>query len=174
MGTVSGVSFAQSTDTTGTTIEAVGVDGQFAAVYTRAEAAADSVVLKYNVDPDWSPSVGATGTIDTPGDLYYIDTGTYQGDLIVTLYLNNAAGLSKNYTYLNMQINVYKHQGADGWVAVEAISTTYLTLTNGFVTLLIPGTSEFDITIDGGSFYCIGNGTNGSLAPTFYIDVRQR
>lgn len=73
----SSISFAQATSTSGTTIAAVGVGGQFAVVSTRAEAAADSVVLKYNVDPVWSPSVGATDNITTPGDLYYIDTGTY-------------------------------------------------------------------------------------------------
>ena len=172
-GTVTSISYAQVTATSGTTIAAVGVSGQFAVVSTRAEAAADSVVLKYNVDPAWSPSTDATGNITTPGDLYYIDTGTYQGDLFVTLSLTNPTELTKSYTYLNLLINVYKRQGVDGWVAVEG-STTYLTLTNGYVSFLIPGASEFDITIDGGNFYAIGNGTNGSLSPTFFVDVRQR
>jgi len=132
--TVTGVTFAQITATTTTGVGTVGPGGAFADVRTAAQCEPAAITLNwagedgaatagtkttYYTAPAWSPSVDASGQIPTsctltagggytgPGDLYYIDSAGYQGDILVTLYLNNPQDLSKNYTYLNMLVNAY-------------------------------------------------------------------
>lgn len=255
---ITGVSFAQTAGTAGTTIAATGPGGRFASVIDASSLTGEQPYLKhgnYNgtaqsdqyTTPAWSPSVNAAGEITTAGDLYYIDSRGYTGDLRVSLYLNNPAELTSNYSFLNMQVMVYElgagtaqtntfngdasttaftlspkpvlpesetvtvggvsqtrgtdytidnrtgvitfstapatgtnnisvsytSYAATDWTQVAAFGEQYLTMTNGYLSFTISGNKEHDIAIIGGPFYCIGNGSSGSLSPTFYIDVRQ-
>lgn len=187
--------YTQTSATTGPTIIKAGVGGAFATVST-TEPIDGSTYVTGNASPSWSPSVDAAGSI-TEGDLYYIDVGTYTGDILVTIYLNNPAALLKNYSFLNMAICAY------GAIYNETTSTwswegspisqfmnggynCYLTLTNGYVSFILKASettaasvadstnSYFAITIEGGSYYCISTtAEGGSLSPDFYIDIRQ-
>lgn len=192
---ITGVSFATTTGTASTSVNAVGVSGAFASV---TAATTDG---KHAYTPVWNPSVNAAGQIpddlngdgdtdDTadnrPGDLYIVDTGTYTGDILVTLYLNNPADLVKGYTYLNLAIVVYEwdstlNAGAGGWATTAVAGksgtdyTDFVTLTNGYVSFILTQSAnggKYSIGIDAGSFYCIDN-TTDYISPAFYIDVRQ-
>jgi hypothetical protein len=130
----------------------------------------------YGSAPTWSPIAGTTGSV-TKGSLYYIDPQQYTGDLLVTLYLNNPADLTKAYSYLNMAIMAQSSANGTSWSAVTSFQTNgnynyYLTLTNGYVSFVLPGGSKYLISIDNGAYYCVST-SNGSLSPSFYIDVRQ-
>jgi hypothetical protein len=134
-----------------------------------------------NVPPAWSPVIEDPGSI-TAGDLYYVDTIGYDGDVVATLYISNADALSKDYAYLNMQVNVWElthTMPADTWSSAQAtyadgtaIGTVYLTLENGFITFVLEGNSHYAISIDGGNFYCVDtDAADGELSPDFYLEV---
>lgn len=182
--------FTATSATTGPGISAVGVSGDFATVSTNVANG------RYRSNPAWNPAAGAAGQIpdadasNTAGDIYIIDTGTYTGDILVTIYLNNPSDLASSYSYLNLAINAYGKEGTTTptWkttgVLVDASNgySKYLTLTNGYVSFTLTHADSVDeagdgathhyyaITIDAGSFYCF---KLGNLAPSFYIDVRQ-
>jgi len=85
-----------------------------------ADGVANTVGLKYStggaapftqVPPSWTPVKNKTGAI-TPGDVYYVDTTNYAGDVKVALYLTNSGLLAMDYAYLNMRVNFWA--GASG------------------------------------------------------------
>ena len=94
-----------------------------------------------------------------------------------------------NYTFLNMAIAAYGVNSAgDDWGKAigQFLSgpdpTTYLTLTNGYVSFIleakdataVDGHKYFAIVVYSGSYYCVDNDTeNGSLSPQFFLEVRQ-
>lgn len=184
---VAGSSFAY-TATSGTgsvTIAAIGVDGSFASVTTTTPIA--TTYGSGAIAPTWSPTVNSAGSV-AAGDIYYIDLGTYTGDILVTLYLNNPTQLAKAYSYINLPIVVYKADYVDSaytWntTAVAGKSgsdfTSYLGISTGYVSFILtnPGTSAgshnyFAIAVGGGSYYCTST-TGGSLSPQFFLDVKQ-
>jgi hypothetical protein len=126
---------------------------------------------KHDGVPSWTPLEGSAGSV-TAGDLYYIDPGDYAGDLLIMLYITNAGDLSSAYSYLNLEVQVWDYDAdPEGWTS-ESVDY-FLTLSNGYVAFILsaPGGDGYVVTIDDGSWYCI-DGT-GTLAPTFFIDVRQ-
>lgn len=192
--TVGTFTYTQTSATTGPTISQAGVSGTgaFATVSTIEPLIFDSTYATTYESPSWSPSVDAAGSI-TAGDIYYIDVGTYTGDILVTIYLNNPAALLKDYSFLNMAIGAYgagyDSQASPTWTWNGSPITQfmtgiyynyYLTLTNGYVSFILKASdtatdgtnSYFAITIEGGSYYCIST-TAGDLSPDFYIDIRQ-
>lgn len=174
--TVTGVTFGVTVATTTATATPVGNSG----IATVTEADTDG---KHTVRPSWNVTTDAVGRVDTAGDLFVIGGTGFTGDLSATLYLNNAAQLTKAYSYLNLAIVVYKFTDS-AWVAAAGMTganyTTYLTLTNGYVSFALPGlaatTTKYSIGIDAGSFYCVNAipGSPGTLTPAFYLDVGQR
>ncbi|RJO62142.1 MAG: hypothetical protein C4542_04765 [Dehalococcoidia bacterium] len=136
---------------------------------------------KYASTPAWTPMVNTASSV-TAGHLYYIDPKDYAGDLLVQLYLVNVGDLAKGYAYLNLGVNFHKVTGAAGsetWAEETAVTGTapilnyYLTLSNGYVTFILPaGSTKGVITIDNGSLFTI-NATSSYLAPQYYIDVKQ-
>jgi len=182
------------TATTGTTDISVGTLGSGGAFASTTAAGVDG---KHTLAPVWHPSVDAAsqipadlnGDADTTdaednraGDLYIVETGTYVGDVLVTLYVNNPADLVKGYTYLTLAIVVYEWDSTAGAWNTTAVAgktgdnyDTYLTLTNGYVSFVLSQSAnggKYSIGIDAGSFYCI-NSTAEYISPDFYIDVRQ-
>jgi hypothetical protein len=108
--------------------------------------------------PSWSPAENALGTTGS-GDLFTLTKNTAE-DIWVTLYLTNAADLSKAYSYLNLDITT--PEGSE-----------ILTLTNGYVTFKFTGAASSSTTISlaSGSYYSIET-TNVSLSPTFFLEAR--
>lgn len=93
-----------------------------------------NVTFASSGNPSWNPITGEVGAV-TSGDLYNIDTtGTnpHQGDVFLTLYINNGDELAATYNYLNQQINV---KMLSSQVTGEAVGTgngtqTVFTLAN--------------------------------------------
>lgn len=181
------ISFAQSSGTTSISVGTLGTStGGFASVTSAGTSG------QWGQAPAWSPTVGAAGQIpdssvgNEAGDLYIIDTGSYPGDILVTLYVNNPAELAQAYTYLNLAIVVYEwdstlNSGVGGWkptpVAGKVGSDydTYATLTNGYVSMALARSAnggKYSMGIDSASFYAISNSAS-SLSPKFFVDVRQ-
>ncbi len=135
--------------------------------------------------PVWTPVVNVPGSI-TAGDVYDIDTATsaYAGDIRATVYLTNSGLLEKDYTYLNMKVDVYVKGGGGSWTLATTINplngsdnpnaTDYLTLDKGTASFILAGNSEYCISIDGGSYYCIDTTADAthSVSPDFYLDVK--
>lgn len=170
------------------TASGAGVDGAYADILASDPLSGYATAAT----PTWNPAANIAGSISN-GDLYYMDIGSYTGDLLVTLYLNNPAALSHDYSYLNMAICVYGTDSSGTAWNTSPISqfvdssgyTTYLNITNGYVSFILhyndttqtgTGTNThayFAITVNGGAYYCINpSASNGNLSPQFYLDVR--
>jgi hypothetical protein len=177
------ITFAQTTAVASVAISAGSTTGGAASIKTLDDVG-DTTKLCYStgseapyshVAPDWSPIVERPGSISA-GDVYYVDTTSYTGDVMVTMYLTNASALSLDYSYLDMQVNVWENSGGTWNQATEAddsvIGTVFLTIPNGSASFILHGNTTYCVTIDGGSFYCIDtDAANGSLSPDFYLDV---
>jgi hypothetical protein len=179
------ITFSQNSASASVSIAAGGNGGEISTVKNVTDANADTK-LKYStgteapytgVSASWSPVVNTAGSV-THGDLYYVDTTGYTGDVLVTVYLTNAGMLVKDYTYLNFQVNVWS--GTSGaWIQGaraddSPIGSVYLNQINGSVSMVLLGDTKYCITIDGGSYYCIStSAAGGSLSPAFYIEVKQ-
>ena len=128
------------------------------------------------VSPSWTPVKNQTGAI-TPGDVYYINATNYAGDVRVTVYLTNAGLLAKDYTYLNMMVNVWA--GSSGtWtqatpVGDTANATDYLTFDKGTVSFILQGGTHYCISIDGGDYYCSDTAVDSAhdVSPHYYINA---
>jgi hypothetical protein len=184
---VTAITFARNTATTSVSITAAGVggDGEAATDASGIATVDDGIELQYStggahpyahVAPTWEPVIEQPGPI-TAGDLYYFNTTGYTGDILVTLYVTNPYELSKNYSYLNMQVNV--RSGTSGaWVQStlangDAIGTVYLTLVNGKLTFILSGNTYYDISIDSGTYYPVDvDATGGALSPEFYLEIQ--
>lgn len=131
---------------------------------------------KYNQSANWSVVVGQTGSVSgdgQPGDLYNVTTPGNPDNLRMTLYLNNPAKLSNDYSYLNLNVSVYeKNTSATGNYTLRKSKT--LALTDGYVTFNVNQTTSgtYSISISGGSFYADSNSPNGTLSPSYYLKVR--
>jgi hypothetical protein len=177
------ITFAQTTATTSIAISAGSTSGGASSIKTLDDIG-DTIKLRYSsgseapythVAPDWTPIVERPGSI-TAGDVYYIDSTSYTGDVMVTLYLTNASALSCDYSYLDMQVNVWEDSNGTCDQAVladgSAIGTVFLTIPNGSTSFILHGNTTYCVTIDGGSYYCIDtDAAGGSLSPNFYLDV---
>jgi hypothetical protein len=180
------VTFARNTATTAVSITQAGSGGGGEAAQNVSGIATvpDTIKLKYStgtdnythVAPSWDPVNEQAGSIK-PGDIYYFDTTGYTGDILVTVYVTNPYELAKDYSYLDMQVNI--RSGSSGaWLQSKladgtAIGTVYLTLVNGKLTFLLNGGTHYDISIDSGTYYPIDtNATGGSLSPAFYLEIQ--
>lgn len=127
--------------------------------------------------PSWEVFGRAIGSVTNPGDLFYIDTTDYGADVLVTLYLTNAAELIHYYRYQILKVGVYVQTGDGQWEEAtspngELIPDIYITMRNGNVSFTLPGYAKNKITIDSGSFYFISSSPDGSsISPKFYLTV---
>ena len=151
-----------------------------------ADGVPNTVKLKYStgagalythVSPSWTPAKNQAGTITIPGDVYYVDTSNYAGDVKVTIYLTNSGLLAKDYSYLNMSVNFWT--GSSGsWtqatpVGDTANATDYLTLDKGSVSFILQGSTHYCISIDSGDYYCVDTTVDSThdLSPQYYLNV---
>ena len=119
--------------------------------------------------PSWSVFNHAIGGVTTPGDLFYIGSTDSAADILATLYLTNAEELIHYYRYLILNVGVYVQNSDGQW---ERAMDTFLTMRNGRVSFTLLGYAQYKITIDSGSFYANGIGTDGgSASPKFYLTV---
>jgi hypothetical protein len=180
------ITFARNTATTAVSITAAGAGGTGeAAKDVSGIATVDTgIKLHYStgsgpyvhVAPSWDPVVEQPGSIEA-GDLYYFNSTGYTGDVLVTLYVTNPDELAQYYSYLNMQVNI--RSGSSGvWTQSTladgtAIGTVYLTLVNGKLSFILNGGTNYDISIDGGTYYPIDtSGAGGDLSPAFYLEIQ--
>lgn len=128
-----------------------------------------------SVQPTWTAFGNAIGGA-TAGDLFYIDATGSSADFHVTLYLTNASGLIHNYRYLTLKVGLYR-QATDGvWDRVtesngESVPDNFITMYNGQVRFTLSGCARYKVTIDAGSFYSYTRSGEGSLSPSFYMEV---
>ena len=130
-------------------------------------------------EPSAAPSLSvfgkAIGGVDTPGDLFYIDTTGSPIDMLVTLHLTNAEELVHYYRYFMLNIGIYTQTDTNQWEKAtasdgEPIPDTYLTMQNGRVSFMLPGYAKYKVTIDNGSFSCFrSDADGGSISPRFYL-----
>lgn len=130
--------------------------------------AADSAVPQCRV---YGNAIGGV----TPGDLFYVDSAESSADFPVTLYITNAAELSRCYRYMTLRVGIYARTGDDQWEKMtvdSGIPETCVTLKNGGASFNLRGLGSYKITIDGGSFYCqTTDADGGSISPNFYLTV---
>ena len=111
---------------------------------------------------------------------------------VAALVLSNAAALDHDYAYMNLPIEIWScAQGATcsggasptGWTSVTADAnnntignngTSYLTLSNGYLSFLLPANAVYEFAIPkGGSFYTISSDTTtGNLSPSYIVNVQ--
>jgi len=146
---------------------------------TGASAAQEPVqvtVAEASARPTWIAFGKAIGGV-TAGDLFYIDAMDNPADINVTLYLTNAEELVSSYRYLILKVGLYSQVAEGDWQKVpeyngEPVPDTFITMTNGQVTYNLPGSENYTLTIDGGSFYCYGvEAGEDSASPNFYLEV---
>jgi hypothetical protein len=178
------ITFAVTTATTTVTISAAGIGGDASSIKTLATVG-NAIKLKYSsgagapythVAPNWTPVVGEAGAA-SPGDVYHIDTTSYLGDVLVTVFYTNTNQLIKDYSYLNLKVNVWTGTSGAWSQATRAdgstIDATYLTLSGGYTTFILNGNAEYCISVDGGNYFCIDtDAASGSLSPDFFIQVQ--
>jgi hypothetical protein len=149
------------------------------------DGVANTVKLQYStganspfthVSPTWSPSKKKAGTISA-GDVYYVDCTGNAADVRVTIYLTNSGKLAKDYTYLNMKINVRGGESED-WTQATTVddsidATDYLTFDRGEISFILAGSTYYDIMIDSGDFFCANTLVDAThdLSPEFYINI---
>lgn len=187
------VTFARNTATESVSITAAGAGGYAAGNVQGASQAVATVKLKHssggsapytNIAPTWSPVIEQAGTI-TAGDIYYLDCASYLGDVMVTLHLTNPAALAKDYSYLNLLVNVWsggagvwttQATNADGsaiYSAGSPLVESFLNIINGNVSFVLAGGTHYCITVDSGNYYCIDtDAIGGSLSPNFYLEIQ--
>lgn len=176
------ITFARNTSATSISISAGAQSGVASTISTSADAL-PAHKLKYSpgaawVTPTWSPVMGDPGSI-TAGDIYYIDTTSYTGDVIISVYLTNPDELHTDYSYLNMNVSVWFYD-TDHWAQASLsgggtgdTSGKYLTLNNGYLSFIVAGNAEYCVSVDGGEYYCIDTTEDAthSLDPAFYMEV---
>jgi len=178
------VTFAMTTATTTVTISAAGIGDEAASIKTLSDVDAD-IKLKHssgnetpylNKAPYWRPVVGQTGSVKA-GDLYYISTANYHGNVLVKLFLTNTDELSKDYSYLNLKVSVWTG-GSDNWEQANQadgsnLKPFYLTLSGADYSFILTGNNEYCITIEDGNYFCIDtDAAGGSLSPEYFIDTQ--
>jgi hypothetical protein len=129
-----------------------------------------------SAQPTWTAFGKAIGGV-TAGDLFYIDATDNPADISATLHLTNAQDLVPNYRYLILKVGLYSKTANGDWQKVteyngKPMSDTFITMSNGQVSFNLPGSGNYKMTIDEGSFYCYGaKAGTGSASPNFYLEV---
>ncbi|HET7571554.1 MAG TPA: hypothetical protein VFJ77_02660 [Gaiellaceae bacterium] len=137
-----------------------------------------------STSPSWAPIVGQSGTVDTAGDIAFIDaTDANATSLLVSLYLTNASDLGGDYSAYAWPIRIYKCTLSSGTCAWSGPITTadgtdtsasYLTNSTAFESVKLDTGADtyYEIAMDaGGMFNTISNSTSSghSLTPSFYV-----
>ena len=182
-------------------IQAGGISGALADITTNS--------TKIGSTPSWSPIANSVGAVPSTsaingltGSLYGItvpDTGRY----MVTIFFTNPDKLSEAYSYLNLNITIYKVTIANDtgwyvgdykasetaqsdskllWPAECKVATQYITLSSARVILYVSGSTTVSSGIESGYKYIVAvpegvfycTTTDGvTLSPSFYILVEQ-
>jgi len=170
-----GATWAQTSATVSPEVSVGGVGGALFSLETSASRIGSAPIL-YNVGDGTSSQIvaGAVGKVKE-GSLYGInvsDTGRY----MVTLFFTNPVELSSAYSYLNLNITIYKATASSGsWTLGDAVSgaTQYITLSSARVILYVEGSTSYIVEVAGGVFYCTSTAVAANLSPSFYILVDQ-
>ena len=128
------------------------------------------VAVDYEVPP-------ITGGDVPAGDLFTITPHpTYNGDLLVMVYLTNTGSLRKAYQYLNMKLYVENSLEADKIPDYQLLS-----MENGvaFFNIEIGTVDSYTIQVAGGSYSLVSGDTSEwkddwSITPEFYCEISQR
>lgn len=149
----------------------------YAHSYTGEPAGQELIQLEaapLSASPTWTVFGRTIGGV-TAGDLFYIDATEQAADIQVNLYLTNSVDLARHYRYLLLKVGVYFQDGAGEWHKAsldngEPVPDTFITLLDSQVSFTLPGSANYKVTIDGGSFYCFStNADVAQLSPQFYL-----
>ena len=127
--------------------------------------------------PSYTAFGRAIGGVSNPGDLFYVDATNSPSDIKVTLSLTNAQQLIRYYRYLILDVGIYVENGDGEWERAvtsngEPLPKTIISMRNGQVSFLLPGSSRYRVAIDGGCFYCTRAAADSySLSPQFYLEA---
>jgi hypothetical protein len=110
------------------------------------------------------------------GDLFYINAANATPDITVNLYLTNVDQLVHNLRYLNLEVGVFREVSPDQWEKAllpdgSAFPIQYLTMNNGTVTFVLPGTANYKVTIEAGCFKSHPAAGQETAAPAFYLEA---
>ncbi len=141
--------------------------------FGRGREAAYIEVAEASNTPTYNVFARAIGGVK-PGDLFYVNAAGNPADIVVSLYLTNAAELVRSYNYLILKVSVYVEDGARGWRKAvwwdgTPIPEAYITMVDAQAQFNLTGDARYKVALDGGSFYCTD--TRGSVAPQFYLKV---
>ncbi len=134
-------------------------------------------VAELSARPSYTAFGRAIGGVSNPGDLFYVDATNSPSDIKVTLSLINAQQLIRYYRYLILDVGIYIENSEGEWERAvtssgEPVPKTIISMRNGQVSFLLPGSSRYRVAIDGGSFYCTrAAGDSYSLSPQFYLEA---
>jgi hypothetical protein len=184
--TATGITFSRGIKTADVPITVGGIDGRVSQVPNLIDPSDTAVKYKYStgdaapytpVTPDLGAVVDGVGSINA-GDVYYIDTVGYSGNILVTLYVTNQRDLFQNYTDLDLSPNVREGESGNWSQSVTAGGDTiagvhHLTFVNDDMSLILQGGTCYCISIDDGHYVCVDpEALIGSVLPTFYLEVR--
>lgn len=166
--------FAYTWTTASVTITGATADTEFAAVDANA------------TPPSFGTNVFGKfwGNMPNTGNLFDITPNTnYSGDLLVKVYLTNAASLSKVFQHLNMKLELHDSIAANLNAATTGHTYQLLTLDNGVVTFDLQNGvgagAPYYVYLAGGSFKSnprspLDWSAGYSVAPALYLEVTQR
>lgn len=142
---------------------------------TPGQEAVKVTVAESKAAPHGTVFSKTTGSV-TPGDFFYIDATGGTNNIAVTLYITNAAEVSRSLRYLILKVGVYVEPVAGEWQKASAangepIPDTFITLENGTVSFTLASPASYKITIDSGSYYCPTTRA-GVASPQFNLEVK--
>ncbi len=114
----------------------------------------------------------------TPCDLFYINVTNSPNNFEVNLYITNAEEITHYLKYLILKISIYSMNKNSQWEQAPLrdnstqIDSVYLTLQNSPVKFRVSGNSQYRVSIDSGSYYCLPAKTGSSYkSPIFYLTL---
>jgi hypothetical protein len=134
-------------------------------------------IAEPSAQPSYTVSGKAIGGISKPGDLFYVDATNSPSEVELTLSLINSQRLISYYRYLILDVGVYVQNTSGEWERAttnsgEPLPKTILSMRNGQVGFLLPGSSRYRVAIDGGCFFCIKVAADGfSHSPQFHLEA---
>ena len=127
----------------------------------------------------WTAHGNTKGTIGTGNIFTITPDATYQGDLVVTVSIGNAADLAQQYRVLSFQLELVQSDNVTviDCSAGNGAQWAMLTLNNGEVNLYPASTQNMSVRVKSGFYITQAKGSggwSGSGAPELFCEVSQR
>ncbi len=146
---------------------------------TTAENFADVTAVNATLT-GWTAHGNVKGEMTANTSLFYVDAGTYAGDLIVSVGIGNAAELSDEYRVLSMQLEVVNSAAPSVPLDISGgngAKWVLLNLKNGSVDMFPPVTANMTVRIKSGFYITHAKGSGavvGTGSPQLFCEVAQK